>query len=59
MFSRAVCIVFIIVLVVLIWKTLEYFGKLQMHDSSRTLIAWDWLMLVIFLFYLVLKIILK
>ena len=44
--GKLLCILFIIVLVVLIWKTAEYFNRLPVTDNDRPLIAWDWLALV-------------
>lgn len=57
MIGKLLCILFIIVLVVLIWKTGEYFNRLPVTDSDRPLIAWDWLMLLCMLIGVVIMLI--
>ena len=56
-FNRIVWILAIVILTVLIWKTAEYFNNLQMHDKSRSLIAWDTLMLSLMLIFVVARLI--
>lgn len=55
--GKLVCIFCIIVLVVLIWKTAEYFNGLQMKDKNKPLIAWDMLMLFFLLISLMIRLI--
>lgn len=55
--GRAVCILFIAVLAVLIWKTAEYFNGLPEKDKNKPLLAWDVLMLFLMLIFLVLRLI--
>lgn len=55
--GKVVCILFIIVLTVLIWKTAEYFNRLPKTDKHTPLLAWDVLVLFITLCYFVVKLI--
>ena len=47
--NKLVNIISIVTLVVLVWKTAEYFNWLKNGDKGKTLIAWDCLMLIIML----------
>lgn len=55
--GKALCILSVVVLAVLIWKTAEYFNKLPETDKNKPLIAWDVLMLFLMLMFLVYKLI--
>ena len=55
--SKLICILFIIVLVILSWKTTEYFNRLPENAESRPLIAWDVLMLICMLSFMVFRLI--
>ena len=55
--GKVVCILFILVLAVLIWKTAEYFNRLPKHDKNAPLLAWDVLMLFIMLVSLIMRLI--
>ena len=55
--GKLLCILFIIVLVVLIWKTTEYFNRLPVTDNDRPLIAWNVLMLICMLSFMVFRLI--
>ena len=57
MIGKLLCILLIIVLVVLIWKTGEYFNRLPVTDNDRPLIAWDWLALLCMLIGVVIMLI--
>ncbi len=53
--SRALCILLTAVLAVLVWKTGEYFNKIPEADRSKPLLAWDLLVLIMVLCYLLFK----
>ena len=55
--GKVVCILFIVILAVLIWKTAEYFNRLQEKDKNKPLLAWDVLMLFLMLIFLVVRLI--
>ena len=42
-------LLFMFVLTLLIWVTIEYFSKLPEADKNKPIIAWDILMLILFL----------
>lgn len=55
--GKVVCILFIVILAVLIWKTAEYFNRLPEKDKNKPLLAWDVLMLFLMLIFLVVRLI--
>lgn len=55
--GKVLCILFVVILTVLIWKTAEYFNRLPEKDKHKPLIAWDVLMLVIMLVFVVMRLI--
>jgi SNF family Na+-dependent transporter len=55
--GKVVCILFILVLSVLIWKTAEYFNGLQKTDKHTPLLAWDVLVLFITLCYFAVRLV--
>lgn len=46
---------FIIILSILIWKTMEYFNTLPESNKNRPLLAWDVLILFLMQVYIVIK----
>lgn len=55
--GRVLCILFSVILSILIWKTAEYFNGLPEKDKNKPLIAWDVLMLVLMLIFLVVRLV--
>lgn len=55
--SRALCTLLTAVLAVLVWKTGEYFNKIPEADRSKPLLAWDLLVLIMVLCYLLYKLV--
>ncbi len=55
--GELLCILFVVILAVLIWKTAEYFNGLPEKDKNKPLIAWDTLMLFLMLAFLVVRLI--
>ena len=53
--GKLICLLFILVLAVLGWKTAEYFNTLPENDKNKPLIAWDVLMLCSMMLYLVVR----
>lgn len=55
--GKVLCILSVVILAVLIWKTAEYFNGLPEKDKNKPLIAWDVLMLASMLVFLVVRLI--
>lgn len=53
--GRVICIIFILLLGVLVWKTAEYFNSLPKYDKNSPLLAWDTLVLFLMMIYLLIK----
>lgn len=43
--GKWVCVLLIVILTVLIWKTMEYFNQPPETEKAKPVIAWDVLML--------------
>ena len=54
---RVLCIVFIVVVALCFWKTVEYFNTLPEGNRWRGVLAWDLLILFYVLIALALKLI--
>ena len=55
--GRALSLVFIAIVIILIWKTAEYFNTLPESDKNRHILSWDVLMLFCWLVCLVTRLI--
>ena len=55
--GRVLCILFIAVLGILVWKTAEYFNTLPKEDKNAPLLAWDALMLFLMMIYLAVRLV--
>ena len=55
--GKWVCVLLIVILTVLIWKTAEYFNQLREGAWGKSVIAWDVLMLFLMLIFSVVKLV--
>ena len=55
--GKWVCVLLIVVLTILIWKTVEYFNWLPESEKAKPVIAWDVLMLFLMLVFSVVKLV--
>lgn len=53
--SKVSCIVFILVLAILLWKTGEYFNTLPEKEKGKPIIAWNMLVILFTLIALVMR----
>lgn len=53
--AKVACIVFILILAVLLWKTGEYFNTIPEDGKGKPIIAWDMVVLFFTLIALVMR----